>query len=68
MLSKLIFIDPDVYKKKIISDYQKSKNPPTDYLWIQKLTGNTRTVESSPNDAQDGADPVSSSDILHYQG
>lgn len=43
---------------RAFDDYQKSKNLPTEYLWIQKLTGTTRNLESFPNDEQDGSDPL----------
>ncbi|XP_046627214.1 inositol polyphosphate 5-phosphatase OCRL isoform X3 [Neodiprion virginianus] len=43
---------------RAFDDYQKSKSPPTEYLWIQKLTGSSRNLESSANDAQDGSDPL----------
>lgn len=50
-----------------ISDYQKSKSPPTEYLWIQKLTGSSRNLESSPNDVHDSADPVSLLNGLSFE-
>lgn len=40
--------------------FQKSKNPPTDFLWIQKLSGSVRSLDISDDQAQcAAAEPVS---------
>ena len=49
----------------IISVYQKTKNSASEFLWVQKLTGNTRNLSSNTNEEiQDNTDPVSKLKIL----
>lgn len=44
----------------IITVYQKTKNSASEFLWVQKLTGNTRNLSSNINEEiQDNTDPVS---------
>lgn len=47
--------------------YQKTKNSASEFLWIQKLTGSTRNLNSNNNeDVQDNTDPVSTYYILLF--
>lgn len=41
--------------------YQKTKSPASEFLWIQKLTGSTRNLNTTNEDAQDTTDSVSTS-------
>lgn len=44
----------------IITVYQKTKNSASEFLWVQKLTGNTRNLNFNTNEEiQDNTDPVS---------
>ncbi|XP_054002192.1 inositol polyphosphate 5-phosphatase OCRL isoform X1 [Hylaeus anthracinus] len=43
---------------RAIEEYQKTKNPASEFLWIQKLSGSTRNLSNSNEDVQDVADPL----------
>ncbi|KAF7990591.1 hypothetical protein HCN44_000396 [Aphidius gifuensis] len=41
---------------RAIESYQKNKNPSSNYFWIQKLTGSTRSLEPAYGDGNDHVD------------
>ncbi|KAL7289736.1 hypothetical protein TKK_0016344 [Trichogramma kaykai] len=41
-----------------IDVYQKNKNPTTDFLWIQKLTGSVRSLDISGDQEETISDPI----------
>ncbi|XP_003425852.1 inositol polyphosphate 5-phosphatase OCRL [Nasonia vitripennis] len=41
-----------------IDVYQKNKNPTTDFLWIQKLTGSVRSLDNTSDPVQSTTEPV----------
>ncbi|XP_015590304.1 inositol polyphosphate 5-phosphatase OCRL-1 isoform X2 [Cephus cinctus] len=63
---RLVFeMRPGVTTSSLVSEifraievFQKNNSPPTEYLWIQKLTGSTRNLDSATDDIQDVADPL----------
>ena len=44
--------------------YQKNKNPTTDFLWIQKLTGSVRSLNISNDQVQGTTEPVKTFNFL----
>ncbi|XP_074104146.1 oculocerebrorenal syndrome of Lowe [Cotesia typhae] len=63
---RLIFeLKPGVGTSALVSEifraievYQKNKNSVVDFLWIQKLTGSTRSLNSGAGDLREMADPL----------
>ncbi|XP_006608948.1 type II inositol 1,4,5-trisphosphate 5-phosphatase isoform X2 [Apis laboriosa] len=64
---QLIFeMRPGVVTSSLVSEifraievYQKTKNSASEFLWVQKLTGNTRNLNSNTNEeVQDNTDPL----------
>ncbi|CAG5106950.1 Similar to OCRL: Inositol polyphosphate 5-phosphatase OCRL (Homo sapiens) [Cotesia congregata] len=63
---RLIFeLKPGVGTSALVSEifraievYQKNKNSAVDFLWIQKLTGSTRSLNSGAGDLREMADPL----------
>ncbi|XP_015123931.1 inositol polyphosphate 5-phosphatase OCRL-1 [Diachasma alloeum] len=63
---RLVFeMRPGVATSSIVSEifraievFQKNKNPTSDYLWIQKLTGSTRALDYASGDGPDIVDPL----------
>ncbi|XP_057338294.1 inositol polyphosphate 5-phosphatase OCRL [Microplitis mediator] len=63
---RLIFeLKPGVGTSALVSEifraievYQKNKSSAVDYLWIQKLTGSTRSLNSGAGDLREMADPL----------
>lgn len=43
---------------KFSTVYQKNKNPTTDFLWIQKLTGSVRSLDNTSDPVQSTTEPV----------
>ncbi|XP_076663441.1 oculocerebrorenal syndrome of Lowe [Andrena cerasifolii] len=43
---------------RAIEVYQKTKTPASEFLWIQKLTGSTRNLNTTNEDAQDTTDSL----------
>lgn len=62
---KLVFDIPDFETRSKVSEilravelYQKNKSPSSNYFWIQKLTGSTRSLDPTCGDGNKHVDPL----------